>query len=176
MDYSITKEKYSALNQGASSTPAAAASDDGDEEEEGERGDGMDVESEDDEEEEEEDGTAGGTDDDSEDEEDGDGAEEPKEGGPDAGAGVGRAVERKQQRAPDVNHGCTIFVRNVAFDSSQEEVKERFSEFGDVRLALLVKDRATGMPRGTAFVKVCEGGRRGLVFLLRGYRARRGAL
>ncbi|CAN0005643.1 unnamed protein product, partial [Hapterophycus canaliculatus] len=63
-----------------------------------------------------------------------------------------RTVER-QQRAPDVNHGCTIFVRNVAFDCGQEQVKERFSEFGEVRLALLVKDRATGMPRGTAFVK-----------------------
>ncbi|CAM9452983.1 unnamed protein product [Ectocarpus sp. 13 AM-2016] len=153
VDYSITKEKYSALNQGAPSTPAAAASDD-DNEDHGERGDGMDVDSEEDEEEEdegEEGGAAGGSDDESEGEEDGE--EEPKEGGPDAGAGVGRAVERKQQRAPDVNHGCTIFVRNVAFDSSQEEVKERFSEFGDVRLALLVKDRATGMPRGTAFVK-----------------------
>lgn len=165
MDYSITKETYSALNQGAPSTPAAAAaSDDDDNEDQGERGDGMDVDSEEDEE--EEGGAAGGSDDESEREEDG--GEEPKEGGPDAGAGVGRAVERKQQRAPDVNHGCTIFVRNVAFDSSQEEVKERFSEFGDVRLALLVKDRATGMPRGTAFVKVCGGGRRGLVFLVRG--------
>ncbi|CAM9821027.1 unnamed protein product [Ectocarpus sp. 6 AP-2014] len=155
VDYSITKEKYSALNQGAPSTPAAAGSDDDDNEEQEERGDGMDVDSEedDDEEEEEEEGGAAGGSDDDESEGEEDGAEEPKEGGPDAGAGVERAVERKQQRAPDVNHGCTIFVRNVAFDSSQEEVKERFSEFGDVRLALLVKDRATGMPRGTAFVK-----------------------
>ncbi|CAN0040264.1 unnamed protein product, partial [Ectocarpus sp. 12 AP-2014] len=155
VDYSITKEKYGALNQGAPSNPAAAASDDDDNEDQGEGGNGMDVDSGEDEEEEEEEeegGAAGGSDDEIEGEEDG-GAEEPKEGGPDAGAGVGRAVERKQQRAPDVNHGCTIFVRNVAFDSSQEEVKERFSEFGDVRLALLVKDRATGMPRGTAFVK-----------------------
>lgn len=78
--------------------------------------------------------------------------DEDEEGGPDAGAGLGRAQER--QRTADVQQGCTIFVRNVAFDCKQEEVKDRFSEFGDVRLALLVTDRATGMPKGSAFVKV----------------------
>lgn len=152
VDYSITKEKYNALKQGAPSTPGGAADGDGDDAEGG--GDGgsgddedgsMDVDSD-------EGGEAAGTDDDDSDS-DSEDEDEQKEGGPDAGAGVGRTAER-QQRAPDVNHGCTIFVRNVAFDCGQEQVKERFSEFGDVRLALLVKDRATGMPRGTAFVKV----------------------
>ncbi|CAM9304033.1 unnamed protein product [Pylaiella littoralis] len=155
VDYSITKEKYNALKQGAPSTPAVAGDDakeaTGEEDTDGGGGggggDGMDVSS-DEEDAAGEDGDDGDDgDDDSDDDE-----EEQKEGGPDAGTGVGRATQR-QQRAPDVNHGCTIFVRNVAFDCGQKEVKERFSEFGDVRLALLVKDRATGMPRGTAFVK-----------------------
>lgn len=165
VDYSITKEKYNAMQQGAPGAPptaAAAAENDDDVEDEDEDGDGgeggggegdgdgMDVDSD------EEDGSSG-DDDDSDDDED-EGARQ-REGGPDAAAGVGRTPERQQQqqRAPDVNHGCTVFVRNVAFDSAQEEIKDRFSEFGDVRLALLVKDRATGMPRGTAFVKVRPG-------------------
>lgn len=153
MDYSITKEKYNALNQGNAATNAAPAvagkgEDDGADSD----GDGMDVDSDVD-----VDGGAENDDgNDSEDDSEHEGEEEQgqgQEGGPDAGAGLGRTVER-QRRAPDVNHGCTIFVRNVAFDCGQEEVKERFSEFGEVRLALLVKDRNTGMPRGTAFVKV----------------------
>lgn len=162
VDYSITKEKYNALKQGNTAPSAAPAvagkgqdaeSDDneggGEDESDGDGdGDGMDVDSD----EGEGAGNDGDDDDSDSEDEDEEGGEE-KEGGPDAGAGLGRTAER-QRRAPDVNHGCTIFVRNVAFDCGQEEVKERFSEFGEVRLALLVKDRATGMPRGTAFVKV----------------------
>eukprot|EP00752_Nemacystus_decipiens_P011036 g9805.t1 len=158
VDYSITKEKYNAMKQGAPSAPAAAVYDDdnegeakGEVEDDGDGdGDGMDVDSD----EEEEDGSSDDSDED-EDEDEDEGNDEggpQREGGPDAGAGVGRAPER-QQRAPDVNQGCTVFVRNVAFDSEQDEIKDRFSEFGVVRLALLVKDRATGIPRGTAFVK-----------------------
>lgn len=163
VDYSITKEKYNALKQGAPpGAPAVAGNDDREGKKENDAGsgggdddgDGMEVDSD-------EEDAVGEDDDgsDSDDEDDDDGEEdeeEQKEGGPDAGAGMGRATQR-QQRAPDVNHGCTVFVRNVAFDCGQDEVKERFSEFGDVRLALLVKDRATGMPRGTAFVKVWMG-------------------
>lgn len=173
VDYSITKEKYNAMKQGSPSALAAAAAGgdgndndeggDGDEagenERQGEEVDGMDVDSD------EDDGGGGGGDDDDgssddEGEDDGDEGDQQREGGPDAGAGVGPAsapAPERQRRAPDVNHGCTVFVRNVAFDCAQEEIKEKFSEFGDVRLALLVKDRATGMPRGTAFVKVRAG-------------------
>eukprot|EP00903_Cladosiphon_okamuranus_P005563 g5539.t1 len=156
VDYSITKEKYTAMKQAAPAAPAApaAGNDDDDDDNNGEEeaeaigdddddDDGMDVDS---------DERDGGNDSDDGDGDEDEGAHKP-EGGPDAGAGTGRAAPERQQRAPDVNHGCTVFVRNVAFDCSQEEIKERFSEFGGVRLALLVKDRATGMPRGTAFVK-----------------------
>lgn len=85
-----------------------------------------------------------------------------QEGGPDAGAGLERnpAAAAVAKRTSDVQHGCTVFVRNVAFDCGEAEVRERFGEFGTVKLALLVKDRATGMPRGTAFVKVMVWGER----------------
>lgn len=151
------------MKQAAPGAPAAAAGNDDDNDNNGEEeaeakgvddddddDDGMDVDP---------DEQDSGDDNDDSDVDDEEEAQE-REGGPDAGAGTGRAAPERQQRAPDVNHGCTVFVRNVAFDCAQEEIKERFSEFGDVRLALLVKDRATGMPRGTAFVKVRAGGRR----------------
>lgn len=166
VDYSITKEKYDALRQqqqGQGGKKPVSDDDDAmgsdreseqDAEDAGGPGDGggnkgsppnLDSDSnsnEDDEEDDEED------DDDDEEEE-----EEGEEGGPDAGAGTGRAAPK---RTSDVQHGCTVFVRNVAFDCGDVEVREKFAEFGEVRLALLVKDRATGMPRGTAFVKVRE--------------------
>lgn len=153
VDYSITKEKYNALKQGTgnkAATPSPPAGDADDNEPQ--QGDEMEVDSD-----EGADANADDSEETSEDESDDDeeehgGEEQQEEGGPDAAAGVGRAVER--QRPSDVQQGCTVFVRNIAFDCGQEEVKDRFSEFGNVRLALLVKDRATGMPRGTAFVKV----------------------
>lgn len=153
MDYSVTKEKFNALKQGGADATATNGDDDdastppldGSAEASGSE-DEMDVDDDP-----EGEHTKGGdetSDDESEDDEE----DEDEEGGPDAGAGVGRAQER--QRTADVQQGCTIFVRNVAFDCRQEEVKDRFGEFGAVRLALLVTDRATGMPRGSAFVKV----------------------
>lgn len=158
MDYSITKEKYNALKQSgpagveggarehSSSQPAAADGGDSETGESDAEGDEMEVDS---------DASGNGSAEDggdtSEDERD-DGEDDDEEGGPDAGAGMGRAAEPVKRKS-DVQHGCTVFVRNVAFDCGQEEVKERFGEFGNVRLALLVKDRATQMPRGTAFVK-----------------------
>lgn len=155
VDYSITKEKFNALKQGGTnantpetSRPTDSDESDGDNDEgdEAEGADGMDIDSdEDDDDDNEDDGgeTSGDDSDDSGDE---------AEGRESNAAGVSGGSDRP--RAPDVQHRCTVFVRNVAFDCGQQEVKERFSEFGNVRLALLVKDRATGMPRGTAFVKV----------------------
>lgn len=154
VDYSITKEKFNALKQQTVPTATPKDSDPEDDNDDensdgSEQEDGMEVDTDGESESDDSDGELS----------DGDSKEKAGEGeeGGGAGAGLGRAaVEEKKQRASDVQQGCTIFVRNVAFDCGQEEVKERLSEFGNVRLALLVKDRATGMPRGTAFVKVSE--------------------
>lgn len=159
MDYSITKDKFNALKQGANvngsgaqaapSGGAADSPDESDEEQEKEQegGDGMEVDSDDP----EEDDEFSDDDDDGSEQEGDDGVDDDDDGEEEGGADAAAGAERP--RAPDVQHGCTVFVRNVAFDCGQEEVKERFGAFGTVRLALLVKDRATGMPRGTAFVK-----------------------
>ncbi|QDS67520.1 hypothetical protein FKW77_001792 [Venturia effusa] len=46
----------------------------------------------------------------------------------------------------------TLFVRNLPFTCTDEELKEHFEDFGPVRYARIVLDRGTERPRGTGFV------------------------
>lgn len=45
-----------------------------------------------------------------------------------------------------------VFVRNIPYDADQDSLKEHFSQFGDVKYALPVIDKETGLARGSAFV------------------------
>jgi nucleolar protein 4 len=47
----------------------------------------------------------------------------------------------------------TLFLRNVPFDATRHDVYELFRRFGRVEAAYLVKERDTGVFRGTAFVR-----------------------
>lgn len=47
-----------------------------------------------------------------------------------------------------------IFVGNMSFDTSEDEIRELFAEHGDVESVELVMDRDTGRPRGFAFVQM----------------------
>lgn len=53
----------------------------------------------------------------------------------------------------DIEEGQTIFVRNVPFTASEEALKKVFSKYGKVVCCLLVKDKVTEQPMGTAFVR-----------------------
>jgi RNA recognition motif-containing protein len=46
-----------------------------------------------------------------------------------------------------------VFVGNLAFQSTQEELQELLSAAGSIRDVYLPNDRATGRPRGFAFVE-----------------------
>lgn len=48
----------------------------------------------------------------------------------------------------------TIFVGNLAFKASQDELRDLFAPFGTVRSVRIMKDRATRRPRGFAFVEM----------------------
>lgn len=48
----------------------------------------------------------------------------------------------------------TIFVGNLAFKASQEELQQLFAPFGTVNSVRIMKDRATRRPRGFAFVEM----------------------
>lgn len=46
----------------------------------------------------------------------------------------------------------SIYVGNLPFSATEEEIKNLFSEFGAVHTVKLINDRDTGRPRGFGFV------------------------
>lgn len=55
------------------------------------------------------------------------------------------------EKDDDLNR--TIFISNIPFDIESEEVKQRFSVFGEVQTFVPVLHQLTKRPRGTAFLK-----------------------
>ena len=51
-----------------------------------------------------------------------------------------------------------IYVGNLPFSATQDEVSDLFSEYGQVESVHLVTDRDTGRPRGFGFVEMSSGG------------------
>jgi len=49
-----------------------------------------------------------------------------------------------------------LFVGNLSFQTTQEELLAAFSQFGNVERVNIVTDRETGQPRGFAFVEMTE--------------------
>ncbi|CCC69228.1 hypothetical protein NCAS_0C02380 [Naumovozyma castellii] len=62
--------------------------------------------------------------------------------------------QRKRDERPKQNkkEDFSIFVRNVPYDATEESLAAHFSKFGQVKYALPVIDRTTGLAKGTAFV------------------------
>jgi RNA recognition motif-containing protein len=48
----------------------------------------------------------------------------------------------------------SIYIGNLPYDTTEEQVVELFKQFGEVNRAALVKDRETGRPRGFGFVEM----------------------
>jgi RNA recognition motif-containing protein len=49
-----------------------------------------------------------------------------------------------------------IYVGNLAFDATEDEVRELFAEYGKVTSVALIKDKFTGQPRGFGFVEMSD--------------------
>ncbi|MFP4213615.1 MAG: RNA recognition motif domain-containing protein [Desulfohalobiaceae bacterium] len=47
-----------------------------------------------------------------------------------------------------------MYVGNLPFSSSEEDVQKLFSQFGTVESVNLIEDRQTGRPRGFGFVEM----------------------
>jgi nucleolar protein 4 len=58
--------------------------------------------------------------------------------------------EPKQHRSEDKS--ATLFIRNLPFNCTDEDLEDHFTQFGSVRYARVVMDHATGRSRGTGFV------------------------
>jgi RNA recognition motif-containing protein len=52
--------------------------------------------------------------------------------------------------------GNRLYVGNLSFNTSEETLREAFSQFGEVTDLKVVTDRETGRPRGFAFVTMGE--------------------
>jgi RNA recognition motif-containing protein len=50
-----------------------------------------------------------------------------------------------------------IYVGNLPFSATEEEIRELFSQYGTVTSVNLITDRDTGSPRGFAFVEMETG-------------------
>ena len=49
-----------------------------------------------------------------------------------------------------------IYVGNLAFGVTQDELAEAFTSFGRVNSVKIIMDRETGNPRGFAFVEMTD--------------------
>lgn len=105
-------------------------------------------EEEKDEEEEGPDNVDADEDDDEEDEDDSD------DGGADLElSDVSDMEEEEEKPAKRVTtNDTTLFLRNLPYTATDESLKAHFGQFGAVRYARIVKDRATDRPAGTGFV------------------------
>uniref|UniRef100_D8Q385 RRM domain-containing protein n=1 Tax=Schizophyllum commune (strain H4-8 / FGSC 9210) TaxID=578458 RepID=D8Q385_SCHCM len=52
---------------------------------------------------------------------------------------------------PDTDVGTTLFIRNVPYDATEDELRTLFRAFGPLRYARITKDPETGRGRGTGF-------------------------
>ncbi|KAK9400400.1 RNA-binding protein 28 [Crotalus adamanteus] len=75
-------------------------------------------------------------------------AEEEEEGG----GGEGPAPEQKQHRS-DVAEGRTVFLRNLSFDTEEEELGELLEQFGDLKYVRIVLHPDTERSKGCAFAQ-----------------------
>ena len=51
-----------------------------------------------------------------------------------------------------------IYLGNLPFSATEDEIRELFSAHGEVESVSLVTDRETGRPRGFGFVELASGG------------------
>jgi nucleolar protein 4 len=69
-------------------------------------------------------------------------------------------VEEEEEEKPRIQtnrqENWSVFVRNIPYDTDEEDLKEHFTKFGAVKYALPVIDKETGLAKGTAFVAFYE--------------------
>lgn len=54
----------------------------------------------------------------------------------------------------------SIYVGNLPYQITEEELKELFSEYGEVASVKLIADHTTGRPRGFGFIEMDKDGAR----------------
>jgi RNA recognition motif-containing protein len=62
-----------------------------------------------------------------------------------------------------------IYVGNLPFSATEEEVRELFAQYGNVESVKLISDRETGRPRGFGFVEMDSDGADSAIEALNGF-------
>jgi RNA recognition motif-containing protein len=63
----------------------------------------------------------------------------------------------------------TIYVGNLPFTATEQDVRSLFEQHGKVDSVKLINDRDTGRPRGFGFVDMPQGEAQGAIQALNGY-------
>ena len=62
-----------------------------------------------------------------------------------------------QERKQSKKMSKKIYVGNLPFSATDDEVRALFAEYGSVESVQLITDRETGRPRGFGFVEMADG-------------------
>lgn len=62
-------------------------------------------------------------------------------------------LKKGKVQSNDVEEGKTLFIRNLPFSVTNEDLKKCFSKFGELEYALVCIDKLTEHSKGTGFVK-----------------------
>ena len=63
----------------------------------------------------------------------------------------------------------SIYVGNLPFSANEDEIRQKFEQYGAVHSVKLISDRETGRPRGFGFVEMDEEDADSAVEALNGY-------
>jgi nucleolar protein 4 len=77
---------------------------------------------------------------------------DPMEIDEESGSDDGEGEEDERPSLPKPEEGTTLFIRNLPYQATEEELRELFHSFGPMRYAKLTMDKQTKRPKGTAFV------------------------
>jgi nucleolar protein 4 len=67
-------------------------------------------------------------------------------------------AKETEKKIPENSHQHSLFLRNLPFDATRHDLFTLFSQYGHIAGIFLVRDRDTGIGKGTAFVKFSKEG------------------
>lgn len=59
----------------------------------------------------------------------------------------------KHKQSNDIAEGCTVFIKNIPFEASDDDLRKVCRPFGPIYYALVTKDKISGHSKGNGFVK-----------------------
>eukprot|EP01125_Pyxidicula_operculata_P005241 TRINITY_DN1893_c0_g1_i4.p1 TRINITY_DN1893_c0_g1~~TRINITY_DN1893_c0_g1_i4.p1 ORF type:complete len:476 (+),score=134.90 TRINITY_DN1893_c0_g1_i4:27-1430(+) len=64
-----------------------------------------------------------------------------------------RSKKGPKKKVYNDDDGTTLFLRNISYQTEEEDLKEKFEEFGPIVYCFITRNRETGESKGTGFVR-----------------------